>query len=81
MASSSSPRLSFYFSFLLLLLLTTAMVASAARHAPPIPISSNERNDEGMIGLQDYGDARANHRHDPHHPLTVNKGNKKELDG
>lgn len=27
-----------------------------------------------MIGLQDYGDARANHRHDPHHPLTVNKG-------
>lgn len=28
-------------------------------------------DNEGMIGLQDYGDARANHRHDPHHPLTV----------
>lgn len=30
-----------------------------------------------MIGLHDYGDARANHRHDPHHPLDV-KGKAKK---
>ncbi|XP_022150920.1 uncharacterized protein LOC111018956 [Momordica charantia] len=35
---------------------------------------------EEMIGLHDYGDTHANHKHDPHHPLAV-KGNNKELDG
>ncbi|XP_022998316.1 uncharacterized protein LOC111492989 [Cucurbita maxima] len=75
MASQSS----LYFSLLFFLLSTAAIVAAfEARNIPANPISSTERHDE-MIGLRDYGDARANHRHEPHHPLGV-EGYKKELD-
>lgn len=31
----------------------------------------NVTGHDEMIGLRDYGDARANHRHEPHHPLGV----------